>query len=431
MKHFRIHHLGLDHLPLSTEYMCCAYTEKLVKMNAMLLSLGHEVFFYGAKPKDKKWLPSYIDHPNFHFIETHTVEDIARDYGDGDNRYEIGYAWPETDLRNDLSFDKKPSALKLYAVASEVINRIKKPDDFLLCTMGHYHAPIIKAVNLYLTCEPGVGYRGSTAGRFRAFESAFMQNFTYGSEAPHQCINGNYFDRVIPNYFDPNDIEYSDQKGNYYLFIGRMIKRKGLLTADLVCRHLGAKLVIAGQGAKVDERGVLNPTTLPDFWLEPGTWEYVGYADVEKRKDLMAHAIATFVPTEYQECFGGVHCESMLSGTPVITTNFGVFPATFPEGICGFHCNTLDDFVWAAQHASELNPRVIRAWAERYLMDNVKWEFQRWFEDLHHLWESSVDDNKKGWHFISKKKREWRSHSAEQHYLDVLAEERPIVPIQN
>ena len=36
MKHFRIHHLGLDHLPLSTEYMCCAYTEKLVKMNRNL-----------------------------------------------------------------------------------------------------------------------------------------------------------------------------------------------------------------------------------------------------------------------------------------------------------------------------------------------------------------------------------------------------------
>ncbi len=119
-----------------------------------------------------------------------------------------------------------------------------------------------------MTCEPGIGYRGSVRGRFRAFESAYIQNFTYGSEAPYQSIDGSFYDRVIPNYFDPKDVEFSDQKDDYYFFIGRMIKRKGILIAAKACNALGKKLIIAGQGAHVDNRGHLIPNDDPDFDLE-------------------------------------------------------------------------------------------------------------------------------------------------------------------
>lgn len=357
----------------------------------MLMSMGHKVYMYGARSQ-------YGEPPDCtEFIGTHDIKDIAKDFGDGDNREEIGYQWKRTGFRHDWNAPRKPSTLKFYANAIKGINERKKADHFLLLMQGSFHKPIADSVKLYLSCEPGIGYRGSFA-RFRAFESSYLMHFMFGSEHPFQSINGDYYSRVIGNYFDPADFEYSNQKDDYYLYIGRIIQRKGIATAVKTCNAIGKKLIIAGQGGKVDARGRLIGE---DITLDPGTWEYIGYADFEKRKRLMSQATATFVPTEYLEPFAGVHIESMLSGTPAITTNFGVFSDTIPnvlQGIVGWRCNTLKDFVEAAKAAANVDHAAIRKYAERFLMDNVKHEFKRWFDDLHNLWESTVDASKKGWH---------------------------------
>jgi glycosyltransferase involved in cell wall biosynthesis len=394
MRKFRFHLLGLVHLPCSKTYMSCAFTQKNHKLSRMLLALGHEVIYYGSEGSDV---------PCTKFVQTHTLNDIKREWGDGDNRFELGYDWTNTDFRHDFNSPRTDATLKFYKNTIDYINANKRPDDFLLCTQGVYHSPIVDAVGLFLVCEPGIGYRGSIKGRYRAFESSYIQNFTYGSEHPYESINGSYYDRVIPNYFDPNDVEYCDQKDDYYLFIGRMIKRKGILTAALACKHLNKKLIIVGQGAHVDKEGWLVPNTDPDFRLEPGTWEYFGYAGVEDRKRLMGGAIATFTPTEYLECFAGTHVESMLHGTPPITTNFAVFPGIIPDhlnGIVGFRCNTLQDFVDAAIKAKDLDHKKIREYGEMFLMDNVAMQFQQWFDDLYNVYESTIDSSKKGWHRV-------------------------------
>jgi len=102
--------------------------------------------------------------------------------------------------------------------------------------------------------------------------------------------------------------------------------------------------------------------------------------------DLAIYTV--FVPTIYLEAFGGVNVEAQLCGTPAITTNFGVFPETVVHGKTGFRCDTLQDFVNAADQASQLDPIEIRAHAERYLMDNVKWEFEKWWSDLYEWYRS-------------------------------------------
>lgn len=395
--------VSLVHLPQSIEYLSCAFTQKNRKLAKMLTSLGHEVFFYGSESSD---IEEYCNSDKLHFIQTHTLRDIANDYGDGDNRFAIGYDWHNTDFRHDFSSERKPSTLKFYARTIEHINAVKKPDDFFLNTMGYYFKPVEDAVGLFLSCEPGIGYRGSYGGHHRAFESAYIRDFTYGSEHPFEDMNGSYYDRVIPNYFAPEDFEFQDKKEDYYLFIGRMIKRKGILTAALACKAAGVKLIIAGQGASVRDNGHLIPNTNPDFDLEPGTWEYYGFADVNARKKLMAGAIASFAPTEYQECFGGVHLEAMLSGTPPIVTNFGVYSGTVPDcvnGKVGFRCDTLEDFVKATIDAKKVNHKKVRQYGERFLMDNVKWDFEKWFQDLYHVYLSATVPGEKGWHWLPKK----------------------------
>lgn len=388
MRKFRFHLLSLAHLPQNKHYSGCAFTQKNVKLSRMLMSLGHEVFFYGPEGSDIECTE---------FIRTHTLADIRHDYGDGADEFEIGYDWTATEFRNDFNGPPRPSTLKFRESCIREIGARKRDDDFLLCTLGSYHKPIADAFNLFLTVEPGIGYRGSCL-RFRAFESSYIQNFTYGSEHPFESIDGHNYDRVIPNYFDEEDVEYSDQKGDYYLFIGRLMRRKGIVTAHLACEATGKRLLIAGQGGIIKQDGSLTSATNPDFVLPKGNWEYIGFCDIPRRKKIMAKAIATFTPTEYLEPFAGTHVESLLSGTPVITTNYGVFPETVVNDVNGYRCDTLQDFVDAVEAVNHLSPIIIRRDAEQYLSHNVRWRFQKWFEDLYNVYESAMDPSKKGWH---------------------------------
>jgi len=398
---YRFHLLGLVHLPCTKEFISCAFTQKNLNLAKMLISLGHEVFYYGAEGSEV---------PCTEFVQTHTLSEIRKQWGDGDNRFSIGYDWHNADFRHDFNDRRAPVTEKFYRNAVLEIERRKRPDDFLLMTQGFYQKPIADLVKLYLTCEPGIGYRGSLSPkavdyRFhpRAFESSYIQNFTYGSEAPYECSDGSFYDRVIPNYFDLKDFKFTDEKDDYFLFIGRMIRRKGIQVAYEVCKALNKKLVIVGQGAHVTKDGWLVPLVNPDFRLPPGNWEYVGFADVEKRKRLMSKALAVIAPTLYLECFGGTHVEAMLFGTPPITTNFGVFPGTIPDvlnGVVGFRCNTLQDFVDAARKAPFVDHRKVREYGERFSMDKVKFEYQKWFDDMYQVYLSTLDTKVGGWNHL-------------------------------
>lgn len=374
----RFHILGLVHLPVSKVFQACAFTTKIWRLSKMLLSLGHETFVYGCESSDV---------PCTEFIQTHSLRDIQQEWGNGDNRHPLlKYDWRRLGFRHDFNAPRTPTTHKYNLVAAQAINERKHNNDFLLVMQGVYQKPVADAVNLFLTCEPGIGYRGSYS-RFRAFESAYLMNFTYGSENPGKCINGNYYDRVIPNYFDAKDFPFQPEKGDYFLYIGRMIVRKGVYTAVKTCDIIGAKLKLAGQG---------------ELKIDSPNCEFVGYVGPEERAELMGRARAVFVPTLYLEAFGGVAVEAQLCGTPAITTNFACFVETVKQGLTGYRCDTLQDFVDAARSVDNLNPHTIRQHAERYLMKNVKWEFQKWFDDLYHLYESARDNTKKGWHRVRK-----------------------------
>jgi hypothetical protein len=93
----------------------------------------------------------------------------------------------------------------------------------------------------------------------------------------------------------------------------------------------------------------------------------------------------------------------MLHGTPPITTNFGVFPGTIPDflnGVVGFRCDTLQDFVDAAVQAKGVHRSMVRAYGEQFLLEPVANKFQKWFEDLYKVYESAKDPNIKGFHRV-------------------------------
>ena len=83
--------------------MGCAFTQKILNLIKMLKDLGHTVYFYGAEGSDV---------PADEFIQTHTLKDIRKEWGEGDNRFEIGYDWKVKNFKHDFNKTKTQTTLK-------------------------------------------------------------------------------------------------------------------------------------------------------------------------------------------------------------------------------------------------------------------------------------------------------------------------------
>jgi glycosyltransferase involved in cell wall biosynthesis len=213
--------------------------------------------------------------------------------------------------------------------------------------------------------EPGIGYAGGHWARWKIFESYAIYHAYCGLTAVGTCKQ-DWYEAVIPNYFDPDDFEFCEKKDDYFLFLGRVYSGKGTDIAIQTTEAIGAKLVIAGQN--------------PENQTFPDHVEFVGYADVAKRKQLMSGAKGAFVASQYVEPFGGVQIEMLMSGTPTITTDWGSFAENNIQGVTGYRCRTFDQFVWAAENIDRIKPKDCRTWAENFTLDRVAPMYEEYFQ---------------------------------------------------
>ncbi len=349
----RFHLLGLPHIPTSRMYQNCAYTQKIVKLGQMLTEIGADVTFYGGEHSTvmcREFVPVLSN-----------AERVAC-YGE--------YDWQHKFFREGDGEDAAHRAFNSNAIRE--IGTRKQAGDFLLCPMGLHDKPIADAVGAEIhIVESGIGYEGIFSDR-RVFESYAWMHHLYGRTGQ---TDGGWYDAVIPNCFDPADFPYQETKGDYVLFIGRLIRRKGLDIAEQVTRALGLDLIVAGQGTLVN----------PDEGLDitGAHVRHVGSVGVDERARLMGGAKCVMAPTYYLEPFGGVAVEAQLCGTPVVTSDWGAFPETVRHGVTGYRCRTFEQFTWAVNNADTLEPEHCRDWAvNNYSLSRVATMYDEYFRML-------------------------------------------------
>jgi len=259
--------------------------------------------------------------------------------------------------------------------ASEIAKRMES-DDILGITIGNSQKPLTLYLPKMMAVEVGVGYLAVFA-EHRIYDSYAWQNYMTG-------VSGNYnirqFDAVIPPAIEMSDFPEGSGKGNYFMFIGRMTKLKGIEIAARISNDLGVKLILAGQGLIDDGNNFTG-----DGFSFPKTHniEYVGRINVEERAKLLGGAIALLAPTTYLEPFGMVVTEAMACGTPVITTDWGGFSDTVIHDITGYRCKTLNEFISAAQKVGSLNRKTIRGYVvDTFSTDVVKYQYDTYFKGL-------------------------------------------------
>lgn len=354
----RFHVLGFAHTKTSPEYCACAYTQKVWKLCQMLRGLKHEVIHYGAEGS---------------YPECSETVDVLSDAAQ-----KAVYDYDKT--RSFFKWDPNDSAFQLFNrnAIFEIVKR-EQPQDFLLCMGGTWHKPIADHFPAMTVVEPGIGYEGIFS-RFRVFESYAWMHYMYGRLGSAQ-VDGTWFDAVIPNYFDETQFEIRPKK-DYFLYFGRLIPRKGLRVVADIAERLKIKVLCVGQGALSDPGAGPDDCGITSEYLE-----HRPAVGIEERKILMAEARALFLPTYYLEPFGGVAVEAQMSGTPVITTDWGAFPETVRHGETGYRCRTLEQFIWATKNVHLLSSRVCRQWAvENFGLDRVAGMYQEYFEMLFSLW---------------------------------------------
>jgi glycosyltransferase involved in cell wall biosynthesis len=311
----------------------CAYTQKIMKFCDMMIPRGHEVFIYSGPEFDGKC----TEHFNVYEDAEYDGFDVAR--------------W--------LPHNQK---------ATPIIKENFEEGDYLLLIAGLAQKSISDAIEGFRVVEFGIGYQGVFA-EFKVFESYAWMHTVYGENQGAYAANGNFYDTVIHNYFDIKDFEDNGGNGDYFLYIGRLLERKGVHIASEVCDEIGANLKIAGEGEFKPEYG-----------------EYLGNVGPCERKDLMSNAKAVFVPSLYLEPFGGVVIEAMLSGCPVITVDWGAMSETVIDQENGYRCKTFGDFLWAANNCHKLDRNVIREYASHnFSLGATAPKYESYFEQVEDL----------------------------------------------
>ena len=340
----RLHILANPHGITDLTYRMEPFNIAAAKMIANMVPMDYEIVHYGHEQ-------SQVDCETVAVVTSNEVSPRGED---------------------DL-FEHNTSITKIFCRRTrEELGRRYRADDFILCFYGTDHQEAVEGITDAFVVEPSIGYRPECVfAPHRVFTSYAQMHYYYGQQ--NMLLNPSWNDAVIPNAFTPEEFDYNTDKDDYYLYLGRISDDKGINLAIQMTKYTGQRLIIAGPG----DLSVLNYQSVPSHVT------MFGYANVEQRRQLLSRARALIAPTHYIEPFGNMVVEALMSGTPVITTDWGGFIDTNPNGTTGFRCRNFADFVHAMENINQIRPQDCRDWAIKNFSETVVHDrFDQYFTNI-------------------------------------------------
>jgi glycosyltransferase involved in cell wall biosynthesis len=166
----------------------------------------------------------------------------------------------------------------------------------------------------------------------------------------------------IHHGIDVESFSFGRQPEGYLLFLGRFMPDKGAMRAIEAARQADRPLVLAG---KVDTADVEHFTRDIEPAIDGNRVTFVGEADADTKRRLLAGADALLFPIEWDEPFGLVMIEALASGTPVIGFRRASVPEIVDDGLTGFVVDDVAAMASAIDRVAEIDRRICRREAER------------------------------------------------------------------
>lgn len=178
------------------------------------------------------------------------------------------------------------------------------------------------------------------------------------------CLSRNHAVRHRKSIFVYNGVKLSEfetgkhlYKTNRYLFFSKVKSPgKGIVDALRLTRKYGLTLAVAG-GCRAD---------IPSIGAWLNSWRtdvaFLGLIGGKEKVEAFATARALMFPISWEEPFGLVMVESLLSGTPIIATNRGsVGEIVTPE--VGYIFDSDSEFELAVESLDHIKPETCRQYA--------------------------------------------------------------------
>lgn len=132
----------------------------------------------------------------------------------------------------------------------------------------------------------------------------------------------------IPNFINPDQFQPVYEPENHFVFAGRLVRVKGILTLLEAMRHINSDAVlnIAGAGELEPEmRQFVRDHNLANV-------RFLGHLATDELADLVRSALFTVSPSEWYENYSMTVLESLACGTPVIGADIGGIPEQVRDG---------------------------------------------------------------------------------------------------
>jgi len=316
------HCLSVPYSATKKEISLCAFTQKVYKFCEEMTKRGHTVYHYGHEDSQVKC----TEH-----ITVTNDEILKKSYKDLNK-------WKTSGFNQSVETE----AVKIFNdnCIKELNNKIKSPNEFILCWFGFAHDQCTKHfANKAIVVEPSIGY-DSMFAQIKIFETYAQMHKMHGRLKTQIEFNNEF---VVYPGFKKEDFLFKKDKSNVALFLGRILEPKGAKAAYDMCNSIGQEIYFAGP----------NILGLKDSKY----CKMLGFIGPDERKKLLSEAKFLLAPSLFIEPCNWTVIEAQFSGTPTITTNFGGFTETVNQGNTGFRCSTYEEFKFSIQKGyKQINP---------------------------------------------------------------------------
>ena len=342
----RIHVVGIVRNPSTPNIAVDPYARASYWLTTLLYRRGVEVHYYGHESSTIECTQKYnIVNDKFH--QQYFVTEFENSQ------------WNDSNEAQDIFSQNAYNAL---------INHIQE-GDIVACMWGE-QIPLLKQLPGVKVVDTHIGHLFFCGADYNIFTSTANQHFIYGK---YNLDNCRWNDAVIPPICDSiEEFEYKEEKENYILYLARLIEQKGIyIFLDIAKSFPDKNFIIAGQG----DLGTITDEL-------PANVTYVGYAGLEKRKELLSNAQAVISATYYMEPFGLTTIEANLSGTPVIKTNWGGYVDYVVDGVTGFRCSSFSEFKNAVNNLHLIDPKKCREFGEQFTAEVLIDKYIKYFNKI-------------------------------------------------